>query len=347
MMHRSAGKLAALGLVATALGFPGMAGATTVERPGDSKRIMIDDQVGVVDQLEVRDSQFLENSVDVVSVSGVPLVAVPGPFCTQQSPTIVTCQAANDSRIDVSLGGGDDALVHKVLLSGNIAGGDGNDVLTGSNVADTLRGQAGNDRLSGAAGNDVLIGDLGDDVELGGLGDDKVGATGIAQSLNADPGLDTLSGGLGRDDLFSNDGTTDKEINCHGVQGGRDALREVAVVDLVDPQPLFCETVGQAFRDQHPLVQVRGRTVELRGGRAIVRLRCPSAAPGGTCIGRARLVRRGRTIASGRYRLRAGRRRTLRLRLRRRAGGTAEVRTLEKDTEGRPETTRTKVRLKR
>ncbi|MEO3475217.1 calcium-binding protein [Roseomonas sp. CAU 1739] len=54
----------------------------------------------------------------------------------------------------------------------NLAGGTGNDTLTGDAFANVLYGRAGNDLLSGAGGNDLLVGDLGNDTLDGGLGAD-------------------------------------------------------------------------------------------------------------------------------------------------------------------------------
>jgi len=54
----------------------------------------------------------------------------------------------------------------------NIAGGSGNDILTGNSVANVLIGNAGNDQLTGNAGRDILIGGLGLDTLNGGADDD-------------------------------------------------------------------------------------------------------------------------------------------------------------------------------
>jgi Ca2+-binding RTX toxin-like protein len=69
-----------------------------------------------------------------------------------------------------------------------IAGGTGNDTLTGYADDDTIAGEDGNDRLSGRAGNDLLDGGAGADMLMG-------------EAWN-----DTLSGGLGNDELYGEDG---------------------------------------------------------------------------------------------------------------------------------------------
>jgi T1SS-143 domain-containing protein len=55
-----------------------------------------------------------------------------------------------------------------------IEGGDGNDILGGSNSADIINGGDGNDLISGLGGNDTLTGGNGDDVIWGGLGADTI-----------------------------------------------------------------------------------------------------------------------------------------------------------------------------
>lgn len=73
----------------------------------------------------------------------------------------------------VEAGDGDDIVdfsgVDSVAVT--INGGNGNDVLGGSNGNDTLNGGAGNDRLFGSKGNDTLNGGTGDDAYYYNLGD--------------------------------------------------------------------------------------------------------------------------------------------------------------------------------
>jgi hypothetical protein len=327
-------------LVATLFAaLPGVASATTVTREGDSRDIRIDDTTGVVDRLEVAPEE--ERSITVTSLNGLPLVAETSGLCTQKSATVVSCPVEINSRLQVGLGGGDDSFLDREGLSGHFDGGPGNDTITAGGRDDTVRGGPGNDTLNGAAGNDVLLGQDGDDVENGGTGNDRLGARDRNVPSFDDPGADTLRGGLGNDDLFSFDGVPEKVIDCG--QRGVDFAR----IDLVDPAPVDCTTVQEGAKDQHPTVQVRGRALKLRGRRVRVRLQCPSTAPGGRCDGKLAIVKSGRTLASGSYQISAGKSRTLRLRLRRRTAGRALIRTAELDTQGRPETTITAVRLRR
>ncbi|CDZ30880.1 DUF5801 repeats-in-toxin domain-containing protein [Neorhizobium galegae] len=71
-----------------------------------------------------------------------------------------------------------------------IEGGEGNDVLGGSNSADIISGGNGNDLISGLGGNDILEGGAGSDEIWGGAGNDQI---------NGGSGIDNITGGLGDD----------------------------------------------------------------------------------------------------------------------------------------------------
>lgn len=66
----------------------------------------------------------------------------------------------------------------------NLAGGDGNDTLTGNALDNTLSGSGGNDTLTGNAGNDTLN---------GGDGNDTIHANGGADSIDGGNGDDILN----------------------------------------------------------------------------------------------------------------------------------------------------------
>jgi len=72
----------------------------------------------------------------------------------------------------------------------SLAGGNGNDVLTGTGGEDRLDGGNGNDILYGMDGHDLLYGGNGDDSLYGGAGNDR---------LAGGNGNDLLSGGSGND----------------------------------------------------------------------------------------------------------------------------------------------------
>ncbi|MCM2320661.1 MAG: DUF4347 domain-containing protein, partial [Pseudomonas sp.] len=73
-----------------------------------------------------------------------------------------------------------------------ITGGEGDDILVGTDYADEIDGGLGHDTLDGGAGDDSLDGNFGDDTLLGGLGNDY---------LRDDQGNNTLDGGDGHDSL--------------------------------------------------------------------------------------------------------------------------------------------------
>lgn len=215
--------------------------------------------------------------------------------------------------------------------------------LNGGSGNDRLTAGSGGGSLTGGTGNDTLNGRSGDDTERGGDGDDRVGG-GVT-----DLGKDTLEGGNGFDTLDAADGVSDAKIDC-GSPGFIEGISpgDLALTDLTakEPQPVGCETVQEGAKDQHPLVQVRRGSGRVRNGIVSVRLYCPSAAPGRRCAGTVRVVKSGRTVARGRYQIAKGRTRTIRLRLSGGGRGSAEVRTRERDTEGRPETTKTLIQLR-
>ncbi len=111
--------------------------------------------------------------------------------------------------------GGNDTITLSIAATGNIYGGDGNDVITGNSLADKLYGDAGIDVLSGGGGidnlfggddNDTLYGGTGNDILNGGNGDDVMNGDADNDTLNGDTGNDTLNGDIGTDILNGGDG---------------------------------------------------------------------------------------------------------------------------------------------
>lgn len=93
-------------------------------------------------------------------------------------------------------GSADDGLPgegDEVLEVERAIGGNGFDVLIGTEGANTLSGGPGDDRLDGAGGGDTLVGGAGHDLLQGAAGDDV-----FAADRNPD-GSDALQGGEGRD----------------------------------------------------------------------------------------------------------------------------------------------------
>ncbi len=109
---------------------------------------------------------------------------------------------------------GDDTLTVNDLSGTDVQlvvfdGGDGNDLLDGTNAVLPLVGIGGkgNDTLLGGAGDDNLRGNAGNDSLVGGAGDDN---------LIGDAGNDTLIGGDGDDNLVGGDGN-DVLISGNGI----------------------------------------------------------------------------------------------------------------------------------
>lgn len=316
-----------------ALTLPAPALATTVSAGANEigTTVNIVDGTGVTDSL--RASGSTSTGVKVTSTgrpAGRPITA--GTGCTQTSTTVVSCPGAQF--LIATLGAGADSLTDSTDMIAGFNGGASNDRLIGG---------TGNGTLTGGPGDDTVVGGAGNDTERGGTGSDVIGAFSAGEAAAQDPGRDTLQGGDGFDFIHAADGLRDATIDCGPPTT---EIGEVATIDLTDPQPVLCEVVQQGFRDQHPLVQVRRGTGRVRGARVAVRLACPKAAPGKRCAGTVRVVKRGQTVAQGRYRIRKGRKRTVKLDLLGPAKGRAQLVTRELDTEGRPETTRTRIRLR-
>jgi Ca2+-binding RTX toxin-like protein len=146
--------------------------------------------------------------VTITDASGITR----GSRCTQVSPTSVTCPKADSSFVyvmegddhveaapalhtEVEAGAGADA----VTTSGEIRGGDGDDVLMVNGPNDRLvDGENGNDRLIGSDSDDRFIGGPGSDTLDGGGGDDSL--DGDEPSIDSvEP--DVIVGGAGRDTL--------------------------------------------------------------------------------------------------------------------------------------------------
>jgi len=104
-------------------------------------------------------------------------------------------------RIVINGGLGNDTIRINVpgntRIAGTLAGGPGNDTITGGDGVDSIDGGPGNDTLNGGAGHDTIQGGPGNDSLVGGLGND---------SLTGGAGRDTLRGGLGRNSLDGGQG---------------------------------------------------------------------------------------------------------------------------------------------
>ncbi|XWN31867.1 MAG: calcium-binding protein [Devosia sp.] len=95
---------------------------------------------------------------------------------------------------DVLMGGDNDTYMAKGMgdVAGTIFGGDGSDMIKGSNADDSMSGDGSQDTLKGGGGDDSMSGGQKNDMLGGGSGND---------SIEGDKGNDTLKGGSGDDTL--------------------------------------------------------------------------------------------------------------------------------------------------
>jgi Ca2+-binding RTX toxin-like protein len=100
-----------------------------------------------------------------------------------------------------------------------IAGGDGNDTISGQNGIGTLTqltidGGAGNDTIRGGDGNDTLIGGAGNDLVDGNIGSDSANLGAGDDIFQWDPGdgSDVVEGGSGSDTLQFNGSNIGEQI---------------------------------------------------------------------------------------------------------------------------------------
>ncbi|MEM7719780.1 MAG: calcium-binding protein, partial [Pseudomonadota bacterium] len=98
----------------------------------------------------------------------------------------------------------------------SIAGGTGDDTLTGHEDGAVIDGGAGRDQIAGSAGSDNLDGGDGADTIAGQGGDDQIDGGQGADYVTAGSGQDTVSGGAGDD-------TLDGGESADSLDGGLDA----------------------------------------------------------------------------------------------------------------------------
>jgi Ca2+-binding RTX toxin-like protein len=135
------------------------------------------------------------DTIDISSVNGAVLVTgSPAPV------SIFDTEPAKD-RLIVNGGDGDGTINASALTAGTIGvtidGGDGNNVITGSQGTDTLLGGDDRDVVTGGPGNDTASLGAGDDLFIWNPGD----------------GSDTVRGHAGRDELDFNGASNDENID--------------------------------------------------------------------------------------------------------------------------------------
>lgn len=106
-----------------------------------------------------------------------------------------------------------------------IIGGEGNDVLVGTQGNDFVYGGAGNDKLfllggddigNGGSGDDMVSGDAGRDLVIGGIGADELLGGAGSDAISGDDGADDIYGGADRDVLSGGRGDGDQVVGGGG-----------------------------------------------------------------------------------------------------------------------------------
>src|SRR3954447_1242181 len=202
----------------------------------------------------------------------------------------------------------------------HVSGGPGNDTLNGHAGVDHLNGGTGNDTLRGSLGNDELDGRDNADRLEGDNGNDNLAADDGADVLIGGRGADFMQGGQGTDFLNSREPTgTTAVADTLDCGTGLDTV-EADLKDNIQPD---CNEVDRAPVGEPPNVDILGKTLRVsRTGRVKVRMRCPRGVKRLGCKGRLQLKidRRAGSARSRkvRYRIKAGKRKTVTLRLTRR-----------------------------
>src|SRR3954471_1681953 len=247
---------------------------------------------------------------------------------------------------DLEASSGDD-VIFTGEGSDTIEGRAGNDeiVMFGTDEPDTVQAGPGNDEVhdlgdfgdtSNASPDDVR-GGSGDDVIRfqsaarrtidGGTGDDEISTGAKADTIDGNAGVDRISSGDGADRITTKEPSTpsrrDTVPSCGlGFDKVTADLKD-AVDVFVPPHTGSCEDVDDSAVGETPSVRLLGKALTVsRAGRVRVRMRCPRGVKKLGCKGRLQLTIDRRASASRsrkvRYRIKAGRRKTVTLKLTRR-----------------------------
>jgi hypothetical protein len=215
------------------------------------------------------------------------------------------------SKMNIALAGGNDTFDVGLVPTGtsSVAGGSGNDNVDGHGGTDNLNGGTGDDELQGFGGSDTLNGRDG------------------ADELEGGRGVDTMNGDEGNDTVNSKepDGATAERdtVSCGTGQDFVVADLKDSVSATSNPGGGTCEEVDRSPVGETPHVRLPAQALRAsRRGKVKVRLRCPRGVKRLGCKGRLQL-RVGRAARAGRsrrvrYKIKAGRRKTVTLRLTRR-----------------------------
>ncbi|MDR6821138.1 T1SS-143 domain-containing protein, partial [Neorhizobium sp. 2083] len=146
-----------------------------------------------------------------------------------------------------------------------IEGGEGNDILGGSNSADILNGGDGNDLISGLGGNDTLSGGNGNDVIWGGLGADTIHGGAGSDTINVTADMTYAPGTLHSVPLV---GLTVGNVDISGKAGTLDSIN--GGFDLGDTIYLKASTEGFVLDGYQNNIEGVERIVGTNGDDVIV-----------------------------------------------------------------------------
>ncbi len=164
-----------------------------------------DSGIATLDVTDPEDVAFVayfnesDSAVGAVSPEGVTFV--PAVDAPDGEPLLIVSYEETGDTVVYRIGSTLSAPGERVVASGLVEGGAGDDTLVGRGSDDTLVGSTGDDAIRGARGDDAGLGGAGDDLAAGGGGDDTlIGGQGD-DTLRGQFGRDALEGGAGDDRL--------------------------------------------------------------------------------------------------------------------------------------------------
>jgi len=157
----------------------------------------------------VSGTYFIDVGVDGDNAAGAYSLFVATAFGTTNAPL----SQANDNHVGAAgeriLGGiGSDYI--DLVDARDALGEQGNDIILGNANVNFIAGGLGDDTISGGGGADFLFGDFGNDVIFGGSDEDTIRAGAGNDIVDGDTGADHIFGGLGNDYLTGGTDATDR-----------------------------------------------------------------------------------------------------------------------------------------
>ncbi|HUH81993.1 MAG TPA: calcium-binding protein [Solirubrobacteraceae bacterium] len=235
-------------------------------------------------------------------------------FSARQLPLVITIgnpTTGDGTRLTEDPDGPNEG--NNIVDAERILGGNGNDIMIGSDASETLVGNGGDDILDGGFGADTLQGGAGDDT---------------LQGKGHLPGFDSknFQGGADDDSIAANNGVPDTVSCGDGNDSATVDLKDTVATHVVStPFGVLvlpdCEELARAPVDDSPPGRPRARAIRLVHRAATVPFRCPKTSRPG-CTGQLFLQdarRGGKVLGHVGYELQLGRTRTLRVPLGRRA----------------------------